>query len=340
MKHLKISLVTAMTAILLIACAKNDRYGEDQSPFSTATPSDIPSSSSDMEMKKVDPNLERASTQTSADAGYAMADSITSLMSSSAAKGSPNMDTSHKFIRTADIRFRVKEVRSATFSIEKITANFGGYVAYTDLQSTINEVKHTPVSDDSTLVTTYYTVSNNMTLRVPANNLDSTLQTLGILVRYLDYRRINVTDATLMILRERLAQRRIGHSNSRLEDLVDGGDGKLRDRAAIEEALYNKQTMADESLLRTLELKDQIALSTINVQIYQHKAWTQEMIANEKSIDAYRPGFFHDVGEALEKGWSGLKALVIALLHFWPVFALALIVVVVFRLVRGRRNKA
>lgn len=331
MKSIKILTITALLTGMLVSCAKNDQMTEsyDSGGSYAPTPAEAQTKSSDM------PADVSAAMEEMED--FIAADSVTSLMSSSAAVGSPNMDTSHKFIRNANLRFRVNQVRTATFQIEKITAKFGGYVSYTGLQSTIDNVKHTKVSDDSTLVTTYYTVHNNMTLRVPSENLDSTLRTLGSLVVFLDYRNISVQDVTLMILRERLAARRLNGSTRRLENLADD-NGKIRDRAAVEESIYNKQTMADESMLRTLELKDQIALSTVNLDIYQNQAWSQEMIANEKSIDAYKPGFFHDIGQALEKGWSGLKSVVVALFHLWPLLLIVAIVLTTWRVIRRRRK--
>lgn len=337
MKYFRISIATAAIAGLLISCSANmDRNNQsfDNSPAPSPGTSTAPSSGSGYYAEE-----SAKMSADEADVKDLVSKNDTELMSSSAATGGPNPDTSHQFIRTADVRFRVNEVRPATFAIEKITAKFGGYVAHTGLESVIDNVKHTPISDDSTLITTYYTVSNNMTLRVPAENLDSTLRTLGTLVEYLDYRRINVVDATLMILREKLAARRIAYSNRRLEKAADGSEAKLRDIAAVEEALFNKQTMADESLLRTLELKDQIELSTITLQIYQRQAWKREMVANEKNIDAYKPGFFHDLGEAIARGWQGLLTLIVGLAHLWPLLIIVLGLVIAIRLIQRRLKK-
>ncbi|MBL0016964.1 MAG: DUF4349 domain-containing protein [Bacteroidetes bacterium] len=336
MKYFRISIATAAIAGLLISCSANmDRTNQsfDNSPAPSPGTSTAPSSGSGYYAKE-----SAKMSADEADGKDLVSKNNTELMSSSAAAGN-NADTSHQFIRTADVRFRVNEVRPATFAIEKITAKFGGYVAHTGLESVIDIVKHTPISDDSTLITTYYTVSNNMTLRVPAENLDSTLRSLGTLVEYLDYRRINVEDATLRILREKLAARRIAYSNRRLEKAADGSEAKLRDVAAVEEALFNKQTMADESLLRTLELKDQIELSTITLQIYQRQAWKREMVANEKNIDAYKPGFFHDLGEAIARGWQGLLTLIVGLAHLWPLLIIVLGLVIAIRLIQRRMKK-
>ncbi len=347
MKHSRIILFTTLIAGLLISCSSNDRasYGgntstSDAEAFDAASPPPPSAEAGGYVSEESDKDVaDRASNMMQADSLMSnMSGDIPSMMSSSAAKGSPLADTSQKFIRTADVKFRVKNVRTATFGIEKITAHFNGYVAHTGLESVVSNETRTKVSDDSTLITTYFTVSNNFVLRVPAENLDSTLRTMGMLAEYLDYRRIHVENATLMILRERLAARRINRSTERLENAVDETNAKLRDRASIEEAIYNKQTMADETLIRTLELKDQIQLSTISLQIYQRQAWIHEMVANEKNIDAYKPGFGHQLGESLRFGLELLKGLILVVVGAWPLLLFMVLVIVVVMVLRRRKS--
>jgi hypothetical protein len=333
MRQFKIITTTALLLGLIVGCARGDqeKYGDDAMSAPTMSEAE-PSAAGGGYM------AEESESYANADGDIAT-DSISSIMSSSAAVSSAVTDTSYQFIRTADARFRVKNVRQATFAVEKIVAHFGGYVAHTALESTIDNEKRTPISDDSTLITTYYTVRNNLVLRVPADNLDSTLRTMGQLAQYLDYRRIDRENATFMVLRERLAARRINRTTTRLEDAVDETQAKLRDRAAIEEALFNKQTMADESYIRTLELKDQIQLSTITLQLYQRQDWVHEMVANEKNVDAYKPGFWSQAGESIGAGWDALKMLVLGIMRVWPFLLLILGIVATIWMIQRRRKK-
>jgi len=341
MKHSKILMTTLLLTGLLLGCGQAGIHSESD----TSTEAAPPSPTSEMESSGAADKAAGADRNAmGGDVYFASpsnrADSMSSLLSSSAATGSPLQDTANKFIRTADVRFRVNNVRRATFELEKITAHYGGYVAHTGLESTINSEERTKVSDDSTLITTYYTVSNNLVLRVPVQHLDSMLRSMGPLVLYLDYRRIHAENATLLILRERLEARRIGRSTTRLEEAVDETQAKLRDRAAIEEALYNKQTMADESLIRTLELKDQIALSTINLNIYQRQDFTHEMVVNEKDISAFKPGFWTEMGHSISSGWEVLKGFILALVAGWPVILFLLgVLLVVLYLRRKEKNR-
>ena len=61
-------------------------------------------------------------------------DTTINNISSSAAKQN-NKDSTRKFIRTADVKFRVKNVIDVTYSIENICDKEGGFVTYTNLSS-------------------------------------------------------------------------------------------------------------------------------------------------------------------------------------------------------------
>ena len=136
--------------------------------------------------------------EASSDITKAVAADSTSIVSSSAAVEPKN--STRKFVRTADIKFKVKNVAKSTGIIEDATSRFGGFVTYTNLQSSINDEDHTKVSPDSTLVTTKYTVENNMTIRVPNTQLDTVIKTIANQIGFLHYRVIKADDVTLQML--------------------------------------------------------------------------------------------------------------------------------------------
>lgn len=146
--------------------------------------------------------------------------SVSDVISSSAAVENKK-DTLRKFIRTADLKFKVKDVARATYAIEDIAARFNGFVSYTNLFSTITNQTTIPVSKDSSLETIYYVVQNNMTLRVPNVKLDSTLKALPPLIDYLDHRIIQADDVHLQLLENRLKKERVTNSRERITQAVD-----------------------------------------------------------------------------------------------------------------------
>jgi hypothetical protein len=68
-------------------------------------------------------------------------DTSPSAMISSSAAVENNKDTTRKFIRTAELKFKVKSVVEATNDIERIIGSYGGFVTYTELKSSVNHVQ-------------------------------------------------------------------------------------------------------------------------------------------------------------------------------------------------------
>ena len=138
----------------------------------------------------------------------AVTDSISNTFISSSAAVENGKDSNRKFIRTAELKFKVKSVIQSTYDIENITNRQGGFVTYTMLSSTVDNVTNTAISADSSLETTSYSVTNTITLRVPNTQLDTTLKEISRNIIYLDYRIIKAEDVALQLLSNKLTQKR------------------------------------------------------------------------------------------------------------------------------------
>lgn len=243
----------------------------------------------------------------------------TSVVSSSAAV--ENKNSNRKFVRTADVKFKVKNVAKSTYAIEDATTKFGGFVTYTNLQSNIHSEDRTKVSQDSTLVTTKYKVDNNITIRVPNTKMDTVIKTIAKQIHFLDYRIIKADDVSLQMLSNELAQKRSNSSEKRLENAIDSKGKKLNQVVKAEETLEAKKEQNDASKLQNLSLQDQVNFSTLTLNIYQDESIKQEMVANEKSINAYRPNIGLQIWDSVKTGWFMLENIISFVVVLWP-FAL------------------
>lgn len=239
------------------------------------------------------------------------------MISSSAAKEDPKSE--RKFIRTADIKFKVKDVTKSTYFIEDATAKFGGFVTFTDLKSEIIEKNETKVSQDSTLITTKYAVTNDITIRVPNTRLDTILKTIAKQIDFLDYRIIKADDVSLKLLSNQLTQKRGENSEKRLEKAIDSKGKKLDNVIEAEEKLDTKRENQDIAKLENLSLKDQVNFSTISLSIYQNQSVRQEMTPNEKSINAYRPNIGLQIWDSIKTGWFMLEAIIAFVFQLWGI---------------------
>lgn len=241
-----------------------------------------------------------------------------SVVSSSAAVEPKN--SNRKFIRTADIKFKVKNVPKSTYVIEDATTKFGGFVTYTNLQSVVSEKDEVKVSQDSTLVTTKYAVTNEITIRVPNKRLDTVIKTIAKQIDFLDYRVIKADDVSLKMLSNQMAQNRSNTSEKRIENAIDNKGKKLNDVLDGEDKLDAKKEQNDNSKIENLSLQDQVNFSTLSLQIYQNEGIKQELIPNEKNINAYRPNIGLQIFESLKTGWFMLEAIVAFVVQLWGLF--------------------
>jgi hypothetical protein len=245
-------------------------------------------------------------------------------------------DTSRKFIKTADLKFRVKSAIQATYQIEDLTHKFGGFVSYTNLESRIDGTTLVPVSRDSSLETIYYTVTNSITIRVPQAKLDSLLRSFTPLVDYLDHRTIEVQDVYLDMLRNRLTQDRVKKYQDRVKIKIDTKGRDLDQIATTEESIIQRQEEADNAKIETLAMMDRIEYSTVSLYIYQRQAIKRELVFNNKNVDAYDPGFGYKLKQSVASGWKGFVHIILFFVQFWIVVVLAGAAFVAFRILRRR----
>ena len=237
-------------------------------------------------------------------------------------------DMNRKFIRTADIKFKVKNVPQSTYAIENTTAKFGGFVTYTNLQSDISEKTKTKISQDSTLETTKYNVENNITIRVPNTQLDTILKTISKQIDFLDFRVIKADDVSLQILANQLAQNRSTSQEKRVLKAIDTKGKKLTTIIDAEENLNAKKEANDSKKLENLSLQDQVNFSTVTLQIYQKETIKQEVVANEKM---YRQNIGSKIIDGLRTGWFMLEEIIAFIIQLWSLFLIGIICFLVYK---------
>ncbi|MBP1222706.1 DUF4349 domain-containing protein [Flavobacterium sp. 1355] len=253
-------------------------------------------------------------------ADYAVADST--IVSSSAAV--EKKDSKQKFIRTADLKFKVRNVAKSTYAIENAVQKFGGFVTYTNLQSTIHEQIKTKISQDSTLETTKYIVENNITIRVPNTQLDTVIKTIAKQIDFLDFRVIKADDVSLKLLSNQLAQKRSAATEKRVAKAIDDKGKKINDIIDAEKTLANQKEANDTSVIDNLSMQDQINFSTITLQLYQNETIKQEITAGEKDSHEYKPHLGIQIVDSLKNGWYILEEIFVFLLNLWPLILITI----------------
>ena len=249
----------------------------------------------------------------------AVADSLKDISSFSANQSFPDQ---RKFIRTADLKFKVANVVATSYKIEDIVCQNKGFVTYTNLTNDIAKTETVQVTADSLLQTVHYNMSNDIVIRVPNQQLDTTLKTIATLIGFIDYRIIKAEDVTLNELSNTLTQKRTTQHFSRITSAIHNKGKKLNDVLDAEDKLIGKEQEADDALVANLDLNDKVKYSTVKILLYQNEAVKSEMLPAAKNIEPYQPSFISLLGKSLLSGWKMLSELIIAIIKVWPVILL------------------
>ncbi|PKB15075.1 DUF4349 domain-containing protein [Flavobacterium sp. 5] len=232
--------------------------------------------------------------------------------------------STRKFIRTADIKFKVKNVTQSTYTIENITNKFDGFVTYTNLQSNIIDEFETKISLDITLQTIRYNVENDITIRVPNKRLDTVIKSIAKQIDFLDYRIIKADDISLKMLSNQLSQTRSASNEKRIEKAIDTKGKKINDIMDAENTLANQKEQNDTAKLDNLSIQDQVNFSTLTIKIYQNESVKTEVIANTKDSNFYKPNIGIRILDSLKSGWYVLLNIIVFLFEIWWLLILAI----------------
>lgn len=235
---------------------------------------------------------------------------------SSAAAVPSAIDSLKKFVRNAEMRFRVKNTADATLRIEDIALRYGGFVLNSNLNSVVELQQTTPISRDSALETTRYSIHSQLVIRVPYRMLDTTLRSIGRLSDFLDMRHVNAEDIGLQMLEQELTRLREGIYRSDLDQAEENKYSPKADRARASRAA------TDQAKIETLKLEDAIRFSTVRVDIYQLPQIRRTMVANTQVAFPHQP-FAARMGEALRAGGEVLLVLFFGIVHLWGLILLA-----------------
>jgi Domain of unknown function (DUF4349) len=242
------------------------------------------------------------------------------------AKSKDIQQPQRKFIRTADLKFKVKNVSKSTDAIENATRKYGGFVTSSALESTINKQFSTKISQDSTLETTRYTVENKMQLRIPNTQFDTVVKTIAREVAFLDSRNLKADDVALQLLSNELAQRRSATHQHRLETAIDSRGKKLNQITDAEDKVDETSADQDAKKIENMALEDQVNFSTITLHIYQRETAKQEIVANEKDASAYEPSLRLQLVDSIKSGWYILESLLVFLVQIWTLILLGIMI--------------
>ncbi|MCI0693646.1 DUF4349 domain-containing protein [candidate division KSB1 bacterium] len=218
-------------------------------------------------------------------------------------------------IKTATISCEVTNYDEALGQIQKIVAQFGGYIIFSTTQVHENNVK-----------------SGSVSLRIDAKHFDTALQEIKKSARKVETESIQGNDVTeeFYDLTARLENKR--KAEKRYQEILASAK-TTKDILEVEQALTNVREEIERMEGRKRYLEDQIALSTITINLHE----PYPLMASG------RYGFLAQMRRGIENGVSGFSEVLSACITFAiagiPLFVLLFILIWAFRRYR-RKSKA
>lgn len=249
-----------------------------------------------------------------------------------------NDDENHKFIRTATLRFKVKDVVSGTSIIEDIILKNKGFIIRSAITNNQSEVGRYNVSDDSLLVITNNYLEGDLNLKVPRELLDLTLREIAPIAVHIDYRVVEAEDVTVKLLSDKLEQERMAKKQKRIGNAIGSRSGKLGDAMNAEDRLDDALRQADNAYLSAFTMNEKIAYSTIKINIYQDPV-TEKSMTFLPNYDNYKPGFGAKMIDGLSGGWNIICAIFLFFVNIWPITLLILGIVGFIYWRYGKKSK-
>ncbi|RYD71727.1 MAG: DUF4349 domain-containing protein [Sphingobacteriales bacterium] len=226
---------------------------------------------------------------------------------------SPAADTAAttKIVKTADMRFRVKDVQNTKEQLSTTIKAQGGSVTEFSIQSSVLETDKIKQSADSLKEITSYRTDGYLVAKVPSENLDDFTNTIAKMAVFVDNQSMKMDDQSLAYLANKMkAQNRVAAS-------AQIGDISRKKASNIQTSLTLKDDYVDRKL-DNMSIDSRVKYSTITLSFYQDNTIKSMVVANDRLKD-YRPAFANRFWLSIVNGWTIFVEIILALANLWMV---------------------
>tara|TARA_A100001391_G_scaffold187087_1_gene156721 strand:- start:472 stop:1296 length:825 start_codon:yes stop_codon:yes gene_type:complete len=221
---------------------------------------------------------------------------------------SPSPQDEQKIIKTARLAFETKDVEATHKKILQLASQYKGLVQ----------------NDNSGK--DYNRIYKNMTVRIPTENFQQFIDGISEGVAYFDQKDISRQDVSeeFVDLEARLKAKRV--LEERYLELLKKAN-KVEEMLQIERELSNIREEIEAKQGRLQYLQSQVSMSTVNIEFYKTTAET-----------GITQSYGQKMKNALQGGWNGISVFFLGILYLWPLFLVAIIVVIILRIFLKKRK--
>lgn len=235
-----------------------------------------------------------------------------------------------KIVKTADMKFRVKDVQLTKETLGKILRAEGGTIAEFNTHSVVIQNDKVKYSADSLLELISYRVEGLVVAKIPSEKLDDFTNQVTRMAVFIDEQSLKQDDVSLNYLSNQLKNKNKVEAVTQLNNSVSG-----KKISVAERSLALKDDLVDNKV-NNLMTDRNVRYSTITLNFYQDNTVKKMIVVNDQLSD-YRPDFFKRFWLSFENGWSVFKEFILILANLWALIVLAVAGYFVFRHYRRKK---
>jgi hypothetical protein len=236
-----------------------------------------------------------------------------------------------KLVKTADMRFKVKNVQQTSEQIIILTKNFRGIIIHHHVGSSEQRSMDIRKSDDSVVRIAAFNTTADITVRIPSDKLEDFMNQVAHMSIYLNSRRMDISNKSLDYLSARLKLQ----NRSELISQQKKGRIIIKNPASV---LLLKDDMVDQQIANR-QIDDQVKNSIVTLSFYQSNTIYKQTIPNDDP-SAYNLPFFKRLGGAIDNGWIIFEELLLGIANLWVLIISGLGAWVVIRYCKSKKQAA
>ena len=215
-----------------------------------------------------------------------------------------------KIIKTGNFRYEVQDLDKAFTFLQETTKKNKGFI-----------------ENDNTS-NSYGTQTRQLTIRIPSANFDQFFASLNKEVSYFDYKNITSSNVTAQFIDIQARLNTKKALEARYLELLSN-TSKMAEVIELEKSLSAVREDIESTQGQMNYLKDQIAMSTLTVEIYKNSA----------SGYGVTESYVTKIGRAFVSGFNSLSGFFLSIIELWPYATIIVLLIVLLRL-RKRRKSA